>query len=76
VVVNGGKNVRVRLGDLFLVRESPRDITDPATGDVIETVPGRVVGRIEVTKVNPASAYAVIQDGVAKRGDFLEAVRR
>ena len=76
VVVNGGKNVRVRLGDLFLVRESPRDITDPATGNVIETVPGRVVGRIEVTKVNPASAYAVIQDGVAKRGNFLEAVRR
>ena len=75
VVVNGGKNVRVRLGDKFFVRESPRDITDPATGNVIETVPGRVVGKIEVTKVNAASAYAVIEEGVAKRGDFLETVR-
>ena len=75
VVINGGKNVRVRIGDKFVVRESPRDITDPATGNVIETVPGRVVGKIEVTKVNPASAYAVIHEGVAKRGDFLETVR-
>lgn len=75
VVINGGKNVRVRLGDKFFVREAPRDITDPATGNVIETVPGRVVGKIQVTKVNPASAYAVIDTGVAKRGDFLETVR-
>jgi curli biogenesis system outer membrane secretion channel CsgG len=76
VVVNGGKNVRVRIGDKFFVRESPRDITDPATGNVIETVPGNVVGEIEITKVNPASAYAVIKTGVAKRGDFLETVKR
>ena len=75
VVVNGGKNVRVRIGDKFFVREEPRDITDPATGNVIETVPGRVMGRIEITKVNPSSSYAVIQEGVANRGDFLETVR-
>lgn len=75
VVINGGKNVRVRIGDKFNVREAPRDITDPVTGNVIETVPGKVIGRVQVTKVNPASAYAVIDDGVAKRGDFLEAVR-
>ncbi len=75
VVINGGKNVRVRIGDKFFVREAPRDITDPATGNVIETVPGRVIGKIQVMKVNPASAYAVIDDGVAKRGDFLESVR-
>ncbi len=74
-VINGGKNVRVRVGDRFKVREAPRNITDPVTGNVIETVPGRVVGKVRVTKVNPASACAVIDEGVAKRGDFLEAVR-
>ena len=76
VVINGGKNVRVRVGDKFIVRESPRDITDPATGNVIETVPGRVVGRIEITKINDASAYAVVTEGVARRGDFLETIKR
>jgi curli biogenesis system outer membrane secretion channel CsgG len=76
VVINGGKNVRVRIGDKFIVRESPRDITDPATGNVIETVPGRVVGRIEITKINDASAYAVVTEGVARRGDFLETIKR
>ena len=76
VVINGGKNVRVRVGDKFNVREAPRDITDPVTGNVIETVPGRVIGKVQVTKVNPASACAVIDNGVAKRGDFLETVKR
>ena len=76
VVINGGKNVRVRVGDKFNVREAPRDITDPVTGNVIETVPGRVIGKVQVTKLNPASACAVIDNGVAKRGDFLETVKR
>jgi len=76
VVINGGQNVRVRVDDAFAVREDPRDITDPATGNVIETVPGRVVGRIQVTEVNPASAHAVILEGTAQRGQFLEPVKK
>lgn len=72
VVINGGKNVRIREGDVFRVREEGRDITDPATGNVIERVPGKVVGRIRVTEVNAASAHAVLLDGAARRGEYLE----
>lgn len=75
IVINGGRNVRMREGDEFLVRERGRDITDPETGNVIETVPGRTIGRIRVTEVRRASAHAILLEGVAERGDFLEPVR-
>ncbi len=75
VVVNGGQNVRVREGDEFLVREEGRDIQDPITGNVLEKVPGRVVGRIRVREVKPLSAEAVLLEGTARRGHLLEPVR-
>jgi curli biogenesis system outer membrane secretion channel CsgG len=75
VVLNGGSNVGVRVGDRFVIREKGRDITDPITGDVIEKMPGKVLGRLKVTSVNRMSAYAVIESGTAHRGAFLEATR-
>jgi len=75
VVINGGRNVRVREGQVFDVREHPREITDPVTGNVIDVVPGRVIGRVQVTRVNPESSHGVIESGAAKRGDVLELVR-
>jgi curli biogenesis system outer membrane secretion channel CsgG len=75
VVINGGANVRVRVGDVFRVREEPREVTDPATGRVIEKTPGKTVARIRVTDVKPESAHAVVLDGAAARGQVLEPVR-
>jgi curli biogenesis system outer membrane secretion channel CsgG len=75
VVINGGENVRVRVGDVFVVREDGRDIKDPVTGNVLERVAGRVVGRIEVNEVKPLSAHARILHGEARRGQILEAVK-
>jgi curli biogenesis system outer membrane secretion channel CsgG len=75
VVVNGGKNVRVRRGREFLVREGPREVTDPVTGNVIDVVPGKVVGRVKVREVNDESSYADLLEGVARRGDCLEEMR-
>jgi curli biogenesis system outer membrane secretion channel CsgG len=74
VIVNGGENVGLREGDLFAVRGAPRDVTDPATGNVIESVPGSVTGRLLVKSVNETSAHAVLLQGAAQRGDFLEKV--
>lgn len=76
VIINGGKNVNVREGAVFIVREPGRDVTDPVTGNVIERVAGRVVGRLEVKSVNDTSAHAVLLQGKAQRGDFLEEVGR
>ena len=41
------------------------------TGDVIESVVGRPLGRIRVTDVLDASSHALLIDGEAKRGDLL-----
>lgn len=75
VVLNGGANVGLREGAVFQVREEGRPITDPVTGNVIEWVPGPVVGRVRVTEVRPTSAHAVLIQGTARRGQFLEPSR-
>lgn len=75
VVINGGRNVRIRTGQEFAVREKPREITDPVTGQVIESVPGRVRGRVRVTEVRELSSHAAVLEGAASRGDWLEPLR-
>lgn len=72
VIVNGGENVGLRAGQRFVVREEGRRVTDPVTGDVIERLPGRVVGELEIIAVHPMASNAVLLDGRAQRGDFLE----
>lgn len=72
VILNGGENVDLKAGDLFLVRGPPRNITDPITGDVIESFPGQPIGRLKVQTIKPASAYAVMIEGQAVRGAYLE----
>lgn len=72
VVVNGGKNVGVRVGDRFIIRERGREITDPITGDVIERLAGKVMGKIKITSVQKMSAHGLIIDGTAYRGAVLE----
>jgi curli biogenesis system outer membrane secretion channel CsgG len=72
VIINGGRNCGVRVGDRFVVRDAPREVTDPVTGNPIETIPGRAIGKIEVREVNDESAHAILLQGVAHRGDHLE----
>ena len=72
VVINGGVNVGVMAGQRFAVREEGRRITDPLTGEVIERVPGRAVGTLEIHTVQPLSARGTLIEGNASRGDFLE----
>lgn len=72
VVINGGEDVDLEEGDVFLVRESPRPVTDPVTGNVIDVKPGKVTGRISVSTVKETAAYGVLVDGTARRGDLLE----
>lgn len=72
VIINGGENVGVKVGQRFKVRREGRIVTDPITGDVLERVPGAVVGTLEIKQVGPVSAHADLVDGEASRGDFLE----
>ena len=72
VIINGGKNAGVRVGEIFYVREPPRSVTDPVTGNVIEKLPGKLTGKLEVKVVNDASSHTSLVQGTAKRGDWLE----
>ncbi len=74
IVINGGRNVGLNSGDEFIVRSEGRTITDPVTGNVIDTIPGPVIGRARVTEVNPQSSHALLLEGRAERGNFLEPV--
>ena len=76
VVVNGGENVRLQPGDQFIVREKPRFVTDPATGNVIDTIPGKQNGLLQIVKVSPLSATAKLVEGTAQRGQLLEPVSK
>ena len=77
IVVNGGANVGLAAGTEFVVRDTPHVVTDPLTGDPIDEIPGRVLGRIRVTDIRPAASYAIPVEGRDfRRGSVLEAVGR
>ncbi len=71
VIINAGRNSGISVGDRFIARKQGHEITDPATGDAIETLPGRITARIEVYRVKDDSAHAVYTEGQAERGDLL-----
>ncbi len=74
VIINGGENVGVQEGDLFEVREEGRVITDPATGNAIDHLAGKIVARIRITEVRATSADGILLSGRAQRGFFLEKI--
>ena len=76
VVINGGENTGVNTGDIFDVHAKGQTITDPETGNVIDLIPGKIIGKIRITTVHSTSAEGIILSGKAKRGNYLEKVIR
>ncbi len=72
VIINGGTNVMLHVGKTFIVRDATHEVTDPVTGNVIESTPGHVIGRVQITQVLATSSHAALLEGVARRGDRLE----
>jgi curli biogenesis system outer membrane secretion channel CsgG len=75
VILNGGANAGLKEGDEFFVRDLPRIVTDPVTGNVIERPAGDIVGRIRVMTVLAQSAHAKLMQGLASRGHVLEPIK-
>lgn len=75
VIVNGGENVGMQPGERLLVRGSGREVTDPVTGDVLQRIPGPVIGKLRVESVKSMSSEAVLLEGRAERGDIIERLR-
>lgn len=72
--LNGGLNVGMQNGLIFLVREAARPVTDPATGNVIDHVPGQVIGRVRILEADETSSTLQVLQGRATRGDYLELI--
>ena len=63
VVINGGRDRRVRENLRYEVLERGEAITDPDTGDVLGYQAGRVVGTVAVEDVQPLYSVARITQG-------------
>ena len=68
IVINGGHARGVAEGTAYDVFEVGEAIIDPDTGDKIGTQPGRVIGRVRVSRVRPKYSEAYITSG--KAADF------
>lgn len=76
VVINGGRNVRIKPGDRLLVRGRGRVVTDPITGNALNELSGPVVGKIEILEVEETYSRARVLEGAPERGQILEPVAR
>lgn len=73
LVINGGRDRGIRRGQFFDVREAGTPVTDPQTGDLLDVLPGGIVGKIEIAQVRDSSAKArVVEGGGFARGQLLE----
>jgi curli biogenesis system outer membrane secretion channel CsgG len=77
IIINGGKDRDIREGDLFNIQSGGKQVTDPRTGDVLETIAGPIVGTVRVTEIKPTISYATIVKGDdLKRGQRLLPVEK
>jgi len=76
IVLNGGSDCGFEIGRVYQVRKAPSPVTCPVTGDVLEWLPGPVVGRIRVIRFESRLALAAPEgQGTFERGQLLEPVR-
>ncbi len=73
VWVNAGADQNLASGTVLKVRRKTKDLTDPSTGEVLDTLMSDV-GTIRIDQVRPRVSSAVVVDGEPpQRGDLLQA---
>ncbi len=76
LVINGGRHRGVRVGQVYRVRGQGKRVTDPLTGDLLDMLPGPIVGEIEIVEVRDnISIGERISGHVLERGQTLERVQ-
>lgn len=73
VLIAGGRNLGLQVGDSFALRRVDLNAVDPASGRLAQA-PGVPVGLLRVVEVGDDGAKAVVQHSAGKlhRGDVLE----
>jgi len=75
VILNGGKQRGIASGQFYRVRGKGKAVTDPVTGDILEVLPGSVLGVLRVTEVRDnVSGAEVIRGHGFSRGQHLERI--
>ncbi len=75
IILNGGSQRGLRRGQTFVAREAGRPVTDPATGEVLDVLPGRAVGVLRVMHLGEKLAYAQVLQGQGfARGQHLQQI--
>ncbi len=75
IILNGGKNRGLAANQFYRVRGKGRAVTDPVTGDILEVLPGPVLGVLRVTDIRESvSGAEVIQGYGFARGQYLERI--
>jgi curli biogenesis system outer membrane secretion channel CsgG len=70
VYINAGANENLEPGALLHVARKDHDLTDPSTGEVLETIKDDV-GDVRVTEVREKISIAEVVSGAPVRGDVL-----
>jgi len=63
IIINGGKDRRIALGDEYLVRPASSAVTDPDSGDVLGHITGEILGQVRVIQVTDKCSIAQVIKG-------------
>ena len=63
VILNGGRNRKIEVGSVYVVRPRSQMVVDPDTGDVLGHVSGSVIGRVRVVQVTEKYSIADVVVG-------------
>ena len=63
VVINGGNDRRIAIGQEYVVRPEAQVVIDPDTGDLLGHITGETLGRVRVVQVTSKFSVAEIVEG-------------
>jgi hypothetical protein len=63
VYVDRGKSAGIKTGDVFIVRQAGKVLTDPETGEQRGRTKGKMIARIKIVKTEDANSIAKIEYG-------------
>jgi len=73
IILNGGRERGLNAGDGYQVRGQGTPVTDPLTGDVLDVMPGTVVGTVRIMEIREQVSVAEVVSGHGfARGQTLE----
>ena len=63
IILTGGQNRRIKIGNEYVVRPMSEQVIDPDTGDLLGHITGEKVGRVKVVQTTEKYSIAIILEG-------------